>query len=61
MIDHIDVIYAKNDTKLSRLIDLIQYVRKTKHDKDVANRTNVVYAETETELSGPIGLGVVCD
>lgn len=32
---------------------------KTKSNSDVTDRTNVVYAENETELSRSIGLGVV--
>ena len=33
---------------------------KTRQDNDVIDCISMVYAETESELSGPIELGVVC-
>ena len=42
-------------------LDWMQFVRKTKHDNDLTNHVVVVYAENETELSGPIGLGAICN
>ena len=34
---------------------------KTRHNKDVTNRTNAIYAKSEIELFGPIRLSVVYD
>ena len=35
-------------------------MKKIKQDNDMTNYIGVFYAETETELSGPIELGAVC-
>lgn len=34
---------------------------KTRQDKDVTDCIGLVYTENDTELSEPIGPGVVCD
>ena len=34
---------------------------KTRHDNDVIDRIGIVYIENDTELSWPIGQGVVYD
>ena len=34
---------------------------KTSQDNDVADHIDLVYTEIETQLLGPIRLGVVCD
>lgn len=36
-------------------------VTKTKQDNDVIDCIGLVYAKIETELSGPFGLGAICD
>ena len=43
-------------TKLSyrAWLNRVQFVTKTRQDNDITNRIGVVYAETETELLGPI-------
>lgn len=37
-------------------LDQVQFVTKTRHDKDVTDYIGVVYTEIETKLLGPIGL-----
>ena len=37
------------------------FVTKIRQDNDMIDHTNVVYAENETKLSCPLGLGTVCD
>lgn len=38
----------------------MQFVTKTRQDKDVTDCIGMVYAETKTELLGPIEQGMVC-
>ena len=42
-------------------LDRVQSRTKTKQDNNMTNRIGLVYVEIETELSGPIWLGVVFD
>lgn len=39
----------------------VRYVMKTKKDNDMTDCTEVIYTKNKTELSWPIGPGVVCD
>ena len=39
----------------------VQSMLKTSQDNDVADHIDLVYTEIETQLLGPIRLGVVCD
>ena len=39
----------------------VQYVTITRKDNDVSDHIDAVYAENDTELSWPIGLGVDYD
>ena len=42
------------------LSDEVLFVTKTRQDNDMTSYIGVVYAKNETELLGPIELGVVC-
>lgn len=42
------------------LFSNVRFVKKTKQDNDMIDWIDVLYVETEIELSGPIELGVVC-
>lgn len=41
-------------------LDRMQFVIKTRQDKDVTDCIGMVYAKTKTELLGPIEPGMVC-
>ena len=42
------------------LSDFVRSMMKTRQNNDVTDCIDVVYAETETELSGPIESGTIC-
>lgn len=43
------------------LSNQVQFIKKTKIDNDITDRTNVVYVEYKTKLSWLIGPSVVYD
>lgn len=52
VIDHTSLFYAKNETKLSCLIQQgTQSMMKTRQDNNVTDRTSAVYGEIKIELS----------
>lgn len=57
MIDHIDVIYVKNEIELLWPIDLGKVCEKTTQDNNVTDHTSAVYIENETKFSWSIGSG----
>ena len=61
VIDHINVVYTENKTKLSNWLDRVWYVTKTRQDNNVIDQISLVYVEFETKWSTPIRSGVVCD
>lgn len=54
MIDHIGLVYAKNDTDLVGPIELGAVYDKTKQDNDVVDRIGIVYTKNNIKLLGPI-------
>ena len=41
-------------------LDMMQFVTKTRQDKDVTDCIGMVYAETKTKLLGPTEPSMVC-
>ena len=54
MVDYIDTVYTKNNLRCHDQSDGVESVTKTKQDNDMINHIDLVYVETEIELSGPI-------
>ena len=50
----------KNILNYWDLSNHVQFITKTRQEKDMTNCIYVVYDEIETELLGPIELGMVC-
>lgn len=51
MIDHNGMISSEYDTKYQDKWNNVWSMTKTRHDKDVTDRTSELYAENETKLS----------
>lgn len=51
MIDHISMVYVKNETGYRDQLDEVRSAIKKKQDNDVIDRTGTVYVENDTELS----------
>lgn len=54
MIDCIDAIHKKNETKQSQLIGPVWSVTTTRLDNDVTDHPSVVYAKNDIKLSWSI-------
>ena len=56
-------VWSTSELKLNcqDLSNRVQSVMKTRQGIDLTDRTDVVYAKNEIELSRPIGRGAVCD
>ena len=60
MTDCIDTVHTKNEYEMPWPIGGVGSVKKTKQDNDMTDYIDLVYAETEIKLSGPISMDVVC-
>lgn len=59
IIDHTNVVYAKNESELHNRSDQVQCVTKRRQDNDKIDCNGAIYAKNETELLRLIRLAIV--
>lgn len=55
MTDHIGSLYVENGMNYCVQFNKVWSMMMTRHDSDVIDHTNVIYAEIGTQLSWPMG------
>lgn len=57
MTNHIGVVYVEKKLSCRHWLGQVQFVMKTKWDKNLTNHIGTIYTKNCIELLGPIGLG----